>query len=77
MLVLERSALSFSAKDSIILARAKVQVYISWSIAEPRDPDEMDDVDTEAADHVYDDCRYRILASANRYAKSIDVHNPR
>ena len=43
----------------------------------PRDEDDMDDVDTDAADHVYDDCRYRILASSNRYAKTLDVHTPR
>lgn len=43
----------------------------------PRDEDDMDDVDTEAADHVYDDVRYRVLAAANRYAQSVQVHNPR
>lgn len=43
----------------------------------PRDEDNPDDVDTEAEDHIWDDVRYRVLASSNRYATSIDVHSPR
>jgi len=43
----------------------------------PRDEDNPDDVDTKAEDHVWDDTRYRVLASSNRYATSIDVHSPR
>jgi hypothetical protein len=43
----------------------------------PRDEDNPDDVDTEAEEHIWDDTRYRVLASSNRYATSIDVHTPR
>lgn len=43
----------------------------------PRDDEDLDDVDTTAEDHVYDDVRYRVLASTNRYAKSLSVHHPR
>lgn len=43
----------------------------------PRDEDDLDDVDTEAEDHVWDDIRYRVLASSNRYATKLDVSQPR
>jgi len=39
----------------------------------PRDEDDPDDVDTEAEDHVYDEIRYRVLASNNRAATSLKV----
>lgn len=39
----------------------------------PRDEDKMDDVDTDAEDHIYDDIRYRVLAGSNRYATVIHV----
>lgn len=42
----------------------------------PRDPDNEDDVDSEAEDHVYDDVRYRVLAGNNRFATSIKVTLP-
>lgn len=32
----------------------------------PRDPDNEDDVDTEAEDHVYDEIRYRVLAKSRQ-----------
>jgi hypothetical protein len=38
----------------------------------PRDPKKIDDVDTTAEDHPYDMTRYRVLASSNRYATSIN-----
>ena len=37
----------------------------------PRDEDDPDDVDTEAIDHAWDETRYRILKSSNRYAKKL------
>jgi hypothetical protein len=43
----------------------------------PRDEDNLDDVDTEAEDHLWDDTRYRVLRSSNRYAESINVSHPR
>ncbi len=39
----------------------------------PRDDDKIDDVDTDAEDHVYDDVRYRVLAGSNRMATVIHV----
>lgn len=39
----------------------------------PRDEDNMDDVDTDAEDHPYDDVRYRVLQGNNRYATVIKV----
>lgn len=42
----------------------------------PRDPDNEDDVDTDAEDHIYDEIRYRVLAGSNRAATGIDVRHP-
>lgn len=39
----------------------------------PRDPDDTDDVDTEAEDHLWDEMRYRVLAGAQRQATEIEV----
>lgn len=42
----------------------------------PRDPDNPDDVDTEAEDHVFDEVRYRVLAGSNRIATKIKATYP-
>ncbi|NTV47280.1 MAG: hypothetical protein HGB11_12325 [Chlorobiales bacterium] len=42
----------------------------------PRDEKNMDDVDTDAEDHLYDCTRYRILAGSNRYAHKLTVQYP-
>lgn len=39
----------------------------------PRDPDNEDDVDTDAEDHLYDELRYRVLAGRNRAATKIAI----
>ena len=39
----------------------------------PRDEEDLDDVDSEAEDHPWDDTRYRVLAGANRIAKTVKV----
>ena len=49
----------------------KASVYTLPSL--PRDPDNMDDVDTTSEDHCWDMCRYRVLAASNRLATSLDV----
>lgn len=42
----------------------------------PRDPDNLDDVDTDAEDHPYDAIRYRVLKSSNKTAKSFKLKMP-
>jgi len=42
----------------------------------PRDEKDLDDVDTEAEDHVWDMIRYRTLASNNRYVTSLSMRMP-
>lgn len=37
----------------------------------PRDPEDSDDVDTDAEDHAYDEVRYRVLAGALKYPFSL------
>jgi hypothetical protein len=39
----------------------------------PRDEDDLDDVDSEAEDHPWDETRYRVLAGCNRIAKKVNV----
>lgn len=42
----------------------------------PRDPDEPDDVDTDAEDHLYDELRYRCLAGSSNLAPFIPTRHP-
>lgn len=42
----------------------------------PRDEDDMDDVDTESEDHVFDEIKYRCLASNYRPASDVEFHFP-
>lgn len=42
----------------------------------PRDPEKLDDVDTDAEDHPYDMVRYRVLKGNNRLATKIKVEYP-
>lgn len=46
---------------------------ISFIPIMPRDEDDLDDVDTDVEDHVWDDIRYRVLKGANRKATTIKV----
>lgn len=39
----------------------------------PRDPDDPEDVDTEAEDHLYDEVRYRVLKGAGHAAQALKV----
>lgn len=41
-----------------------------------RDPEKLDDIDTDSEDHIWDSIRYRVLKSTNRYATSIPVSIP-
>lgn len=42
----------------------------------PRDEKNIDDVDTDAEDHLWDTARYRILAGSRRIAKNIKIQYP-
>lgn len=42
----------------------------------PRDPDDLDVVDTDAEDHLYDDVRYRVLDASKRTPKSLPSKFP-
>ena len=42
----------------------------------PRDDDNLDDVDSDAEDHIYDAVRYRVLKGSNRMATKIKVVYP-
>lgn len=49
------------------------RAHISILPTLPRDEDNMDDVDTDAEDHVWDSTRYRVLKGTNRYAEVIPI----
>lgn len=49
------------------------RAHISLLPTLPRDEDNLDDVDTDAEDHVWDDMRYRVLKGSNRYATVIPI----
>lgn len=42
----------------------------------PRDQDDLDDVDTESMDHLWDTVRYRVLRGSNRFATKIKTEMP-
>lgn len=42
----------------------------------PRDPDNLDDVDTESMDHLWDAVRYRVLRGSNHFATKIKTDMP-
>jgi hypothetical protein len=52
----------------------KAALYLLSTL--PRDEDDLDDVDTQAEDHIWDETRYRVLASSYR-PTSIEVKYPR
>lgn len=47
------------------------RAFLKYIPTLPRDEEDMDDVDTDAEDHIWDDTRYRVLASNNRAATEI------
>lgn len=47
------------------------RAFLKYIPTLPRDEEDMDDVDTAAEDHIWDDTRYRVLASNNRAATEI------
>jgi hypothetical protein len=56
---------------------AHCRAFISLVPVLPRDEDNPDDVDTSAEDHVYDEARYRVLASAKTFFRQpLKLHQP-
>lgn len=49
------------------------QAFIKTVPMLPRDEDDPEDVDTTAEDHVYDEVRYRVLASEKDFATELDI----
>ena len=39
----------------------------------PRDENKVDDIDTDAEDHIWDSMRYRVLKGSNRYVTALNV----
>lgn len=53
----------------------KAALYILPTLA--RDEDKPDDVDSEGEDHLYDEMRYRVLSSTQRYTEQVGIAFPR
>lgn len=43
----------------------------------PRDPKNMDDIDTDSEDHVWDEIRYRILQDKQQFATNFKINKPK
>ncbi len=72
-LVRDRLEAALERTGPAIYAMVHCRASISIVPTLPRDPDNPDDVDTDAEDHPYDGWRYRVLAPVRRAAKSISV----
>lgn len=50
---------------------ANCRQFVKYIPTLPRDEDNMDDVDTSAEDHIWDDTRYRVLSGGGRFLADI------
>jgi hypothetical protein len=73
---LDLDACEISAEDPGIYFMENCLGTITTLPALPRDEENLDDVDSESEDHPYDETRYRVLKSANRAARKINVKWP-
>lgn len=72
-LIRDRLEASVNKEEAGLYFQTCCQASIQTIPALPRDDVKIDDVDTEAEDHPYDQTRYRVLKGANRLAKRINV----
>lgn len=72
-LVRDRLEASLKGEGKGLYIMKNCTAFLSTFPVLPRDEEKPDDVDTDAEDHPYDDCRYRVLASSNRIATVIDI----
>lgn len=68
-----KAALEFPMQEPGYFVFSNCRQFIRTVPTLPRDPKNFDDADTEAEDHVWDEVRYRVLASAGRAgSKEVD-----
>lgn len=75
-LLRDRLQNALNGEDPGIYFTDNCRTSISQLPVLPRDPEDLDDVDTEAEDHLYDEVRYRCLKGGNRYATNLHVSLP-
>jgi hypothetical protein len=75
-LVRDRLENSLTGEGPALYFMAHCRAAITQLPVLPRDPDEPDDVDTEAEDHLWDELRYRVLKGAGYAATYIPVQHP-
>lgn len=76
VLVRERLRAAHRGEEPAIYFTANCAAALGTLPVLPRDPKNMDDVDSAAEDHCYDETRYRVLASSKEWAESMDVSYP-
>lgn len=72
-LIRERLTASINGEKPALYFFANCEATLATVPVIPRDEDDPDDVDTDTEDHVYDMIRYRVLKSANRLAKNVNI----
>jgi hypothetical protein len=75
-MVRDRLEASVSGEGPGLYFTAACSASITLLPTLPRDELKPDDVDTDAEDHIYDDIRYRVLASNNRSATAVKMRFP-
>lgn len=76
-LIRDRLEASITQEGAGLLIMDNCRATIATVPILPRDEKNMDVVDTDAEDHVYDMLRYRVLAGNNRLAKAVVINFPR
>lgn len=75
-LVRDRLENALAGEDAAIYFMENCRETIAQLPTLPRDPEDLDDVDTEAEDHLYDEIRYRALKGAGHAATNIPAIHP-
>lgn len=70
-----QASLDYEGAGMLVMRHCAATLALLPSI--PRDEIDMDDVDTEAEDHLYDEVRYRALKGSTRSAESLTINMPR
>ena len=72
----DRFEASVRGEGAGIYVTRNCEAFIELIPVLPRDPDDLDDVDTDAMDHIWDETRYRVLKGSNHLATKIETSFP-
>lgn len=72
----ERIDAAKTGEQPALYVMENCRAFIALIPTLPRDSDDLDDVDTDSEDHIWDETRYRVLAGNDRTATKIQVQRP-